>query len=284
MALFAAGVALTALLLATYTTRHSWLACGSVVLSVGALIGVVFLATAKDSESQEHYVWLANQLEPVLDRQTLDRVTAAVTQVSTALVERARQRAADAPADPQTMQAASSPAWLAVAPGPMAEPAEVLPAPEATPAPKASPAAKAAPVLRPSAGDPVKWLLDAGDERAPAERGDGFRIGGINVSDRALTDIRGILKPDSAGRRLTLILDVEGRPPAEPAVIPPGAKFTLAYKGEASDRATADGAEQSGGGAILTFRYSLGGQRKTRIVYLTAPMLARLADGAVEAP
>ncbi|ODS00291.1 hypothetical protein AUC69_07750 [Methyloceanibacter superfactus] len=131
MALFAAGVALTALLFATYTSRHSWLACGSAVLSVVALIGVVFLATAKDSQSQEHYVWLANQLEPVVDRQTLDRVTTAIAQVSTALVERARQRAAEAP-EPQTVQAASSSAWLGAEPAPksapMAEPAKVMPA------------------------------------------------------------------------------------------------------------------------------------------------------------
>jgi hypothetical protein len=280
MALFAAGVALTALLFATYTSRHSWLACGSAVLSVVALIGVVFLATAKDSQSQEHYVWLANQLEPVVDRQTLDRVTTAIAQVSTALVERARQRAAEAP-EPQTVQAASSSSWLgaepAPKPAPMAEPAKVMPAPDAMPPPKAVPALKA------SAGDPVHWLLDAAGDPPPVLPGDGFRIGGVNVSDQALTEVRGILKPDRTRRRLALTLDVEGGAAGGPAVVPPGAKFTLAHKDQASDGAAADGVDQSGG-AILTFRYSLGGQRKSKIVYLTAPMLARLAESAGGTP
>ena len=287
MALFAAGAALTALLFATYTTRHSWLACGSAVLSVLALIGVVFLATAKDRQSQERFAWLATQLEPVLDRQTLDSLTTAAGDVSAVLVERAKARAAAAPDDPRPIEATASAAWPAVEGerAPTAEPAAKV-------AVEPAPAPQAVSTLTPSADGPVQWLLDEPPSESPVGSGTGFRIGGINVSDQALTDVRGILKPDQTRRRLALTLDVEGRPFEAAAVIPPGAKFTLAQERQAQEsqaeesqadsRATADGAEP--GGAILTFRYSHGGQRKTKIVYLTAPMLARLADGAGGTP
>ena len=47
MVLLVAGIALTALLLASYTTRYTWIECGSLALSMAALIGIVFLSTAK---------------------------------------------------------------------------------------------------------------------------------------------------------------------------------------------------------------------------------------------
>jgi hypothetical protein len=242
--LFAAGIALAALFFASYTTRYTWLAFGSLALSMVALAGVVFLATAKDQHAREQYVRVANGLAPVLDRQTVDTLTAAIRQVA---AFRAPLPASAPVREPRAIEATATPGW-----------------PEATQKPKAAP------------GDPVAWLLDEGDQ-GPAGDGDGFRLGGVNVSDQALQDVQGLLKPDWSPRELALALDVEGRAREDEAVIPPGTRFSLAYDNAKAGRPEQDGADSSGG-AILTFRYSQAGRQKTTILYLTPPILARLAN------
>lgn len=249
MVLLVAGIALTALLLASYTTRYTWIECGSLALSMAALIGIVFLSTAKDCKARERYVWLANQLAPVLDRQMLEEITTAIRHVSTSLDGHGLRRAASPAAGRQAIQAASTAGW-----------------PEAKQEPKAKQGRRTTP------SNPVSWLLDEASVQSPAGVDAGFRIGGINVSDQALKDVRGTLKPDSTRRRRDLTLDIEGHSLKDEAVVPPRARFSLA-----SDLPKADRTDQSGG-AILTFRYSYAGQQKTTILYLTPPMVARASS------
>jgi hypothetical protein len=241
MALLATGIALTALLLASYTTRYAWAACGSLALSIVALIGVAFLSTTKDPQAQDRLVWLASQLAPVLDRKALDGLTAAIRRVSTSLDDDVRRRAAAVSPRRQAIQAATIADW-----------------PKVKPPPKAKWERKATP------GDPVYWLLDKPSIQSAADIGHGFRIRGINVSSQTLKDVQGTLKPDASQRRRGLTLNVEGRLLKDEAVIPPGARFSLA-----SD-------VPKTGGAILTFRYSYAGQQRTTILYLTAPTVSRL--------
>lgn len=234
MTLFTAGIAVLALLFATYTTRRTWLAWGSAALSLVALIGAIFFLTAKDPHARDSYVWLADQLAQVLDRQTADGIKEAIEQVAS--YEPPRPTPAP-PEEHPAMRAAAVSGW----------PAPAKP--------------------KPVSGDAIAWLLDE-SVQVPVSDGDRFRLGGVNLTDEALTDVRGALKPDSGDRKVKLALDVEDGG-AGNSVVPPGARFSLVHR-------DGDNAGTSGG-AILTFRYAQGGQQKSMILYLTPPMLARLA-------
>jgi len=269
LALFAAGIAFLALLLASYTERGTWIACGSAVISLAALLGLTFLSATLEDPSQvrARFARLASQLPPVLDRQTLDELTAAAERVSTSWPCRAKERpgcpavASRASQDGGVPRSAVSPSLTRHA----MQAASTVGWPEAKQAPKATSRA------------PVKWLLD--EQSGPGSPGhaDAFLIGGINVSDQPLQDVKAILKPDSSGRELALALTVEGRQGEGEAVIPPGARFSLAHDNPKEDNPDASPAEQ-GGGAILTFRYSQAGRQKSTILYLTPTMVSRLAN------
>ncbi|MGH6736862.1 MAG: hypothetical protein ACRECX_12435 [Methyloceanibacter sp.] len=245
MALFAAGIALTALLVATYTGRYTWIAAGSMALSLAALVGLLFLATAKDKEASEGIVALTDQLSPVFDRQSLESLASTLKHVSAALSRPAPPRAAPPTERRQAMQAAVAAPW-----------------PEPTQEPKHEPEAPA--------GEAVRWLLEE-DAVAPGTAG-GFVIGGVNVSGHALSGVQAILKPDESRRELGLALTIEGHEAGGEAVIPSDARFSL------SRDAAAGGPLADGEGAILSFRYTQAGQQKATILYLTAPMVARLAN------
>jgi hypothetical protein len=117
---------------------------------------------------------------------------------------------------------------------------------------------------------PVAWRLDD-LEIQPASSNDGiFLINGTNVSDQALEDVHAVLKPDAGQREVELALAVEGHQQDE-TVIPAAARFSLV-----SANPNQDGAQIRG--AILTFRYSQAGQRKSSILYLTPSMLSRFAN------
>jgi hypothetical protein len=238
----AAGIAVLALLLATYMTRRTWIAWGSIAMSMVALAGLVFLATAKDPDARDQYVWLAGRTAAVLDRQAVDGLAAAIRQVAAFRAPRAMSAPVSPPRAVQTAVAAD---W---------------------PEPKRE--------QKPVSGDSVAWLLDE-SVKVPAGTGDRFRIGGVNVSDQALTGVRGTLKPDLSPRKMKLTLEIEGRGPQDGTVILPDAQFSLSLP--KTGGAEQDGANVSGG-AIMTFRYNQAGQQRTMILYLTPPMLARLGN------
>ena len=265
LTLFAASVALLALFVASYTGRSTWLACGSTAMSMAVLVGCIFLSTIEvPSQVRARFVWIAGQLP--LDRQTLDDLTTAIEQVSTCglkerlgcmtAASRASQggdllrsdgdllRSADSPpAGRQAKLAAATTRWL-----------------EAKQDSKAR------------SRSPVIWLL--GEPKGPiaSSMADEFSISGINLSDQALKEVHGTLKPDSSQLEVELALHIEGRKFEDETVIPAGAHFSLGSEFPKADRS------KQFEGAIFTFRYMYAGQQKASILYLTASMIARLAN------
>jgi hypothetical protein len=272
LVLFAAGIALLALLFASYCGRHAWIACASTGLSLAAVFGLVFLSMNRDpAQIEARSAWLADQLTPIVGRQTRDEMKTALGQISSVL-------SAASAVGRQAMQAASTTDWFGLKERLWATPHAPVTTPHAAVAtPHAPVATRHAPVAMPDAPaatprSPVKWLLD--DPNVPASPGatKGFLLGGLNVSDQDLKDVRGVLKLDSSPHEIALSLTVEGRKFDEGAVVPAGARFSLGYA-----LSEADGSSQFGG-ALLRLRYSHSGQRKATILHLTAPVFARLAN------
>jgi hypothetical protein len=253
LSLFAAGIVLFVLLIASYSGRGTWIALGSMALSAALLFGGLFLANVHDrSQMRASLAWVADKLPLVLDRQAAERLAASLDRIQAFSPCRAGESgcsAQAAPAQPPAKDepvqaAATSPAWFETKP-------------QATAASQA----------------PVAWQLDARDVQGPVTSPWGFSIQGTNVSDRAMEQVQAVLKPDSAQHEVPLALLVDGDG-MQDGVIPAAASFTLFS-------ATADeGAAKQGGGAILTFRYVQAGQRKSSILYLTPAMVARLASGS----
>jgi hypothetical protein len=270
----AAGLALFILLIASYSGRAVWIALGSATLSMAALVGVLFLTASQDpGQVRTGVAWLADQLSLVADRPTVDHLKSAVERLSTALSCEAGQKpgcttaaSADTPgAAPEAMQAAATTSWL--------EP-KAAPEPVVQEAPKQE-LAKQAPQKqepRSASRSPVAWRLDDAGLRISSGGTGGFSVGGTNVSDKALEQIHGVLKPDRTQREMPLTLNVEGQSSEPGTTIPAGARFSLA-----SETPNERGSETSGG-AILSFRYVQAGQHRSSILYLTPATVARLAN------
>lgn len=233
LSLFAVGIALFVLFVASYWRRGTWIAAGSMAMSMALLFGLLFLVTIRDrSELRSRLAWAASTVSLLLDRETAERLATALTPVHT-----------QAPrAGPEPVRAATSGGWY-----------------DPTPAPHADPQS------------PIAWDLDQPEIQSPVVSPWGFSIGGTNISGEALERVEAVLKPDSSGREYELVLDVEENLLESEPVIPAGARFSLIS-------ANPDRNGLSLGGAILTFRYVQGGQRKTSILYLTPSMFARFAD------
>jgi len=274
LSLLAAGLALLILLIASYSGRAVWIALGSATLSMAALVGVLFLTASQDpGQVRTGVAWLADQLSLVADRPTVDHLKSAVERLSTALSCEAGQKpgcttaaSADTPgAAPEAMQAAATTSWL--------EP-KAAPEPVVQEAPKQE-LAKQEPQKqepRSASRSPVAWRLDDAGLRISSGGTGGFSVGGTNVSDKALEQIHGVLKPDRTQREMPLTLNVEGQSSEPGTTIPAGARFSLA-----SETPNERGSETSGG-AILSFRYVQAGQHKSSIMYLTPATVARLAN------
>jgi hypothetical protein len=267
LALFAAGAALLALLFASYSRRSTWLALGSTVMSMVALVGCMFVITSHDANQlRTRLAWVGSKLEPVLDKQTVNDLKTAIAYVWPSSSCGAGERpgcettaSAEPPAAKHpAMQAASTTSWLD--PKQDAEPTKQ----------DAQPTTQD---LKPAAPDsPATWRLGDARVEISSSGSEGLSISGTNLSDQALEEVHAVLKPDSGQREVELVLNVEGHNVGGGAVIPPGARFSLApaTKGQ-------DGAKPFGG-AILTFRYVQAGQRKNSILYLTPSMVGHLAN------
>jgi hypothetical protein len=262
LTLFAAGVALSALLVASYSRRGTWVACCSTAMSVAVLIGWAFLSTIEDpSQVRAGFIWLAGQLPLVLDQRTLDELTMAIEQGSTsslcgvkahpACVASSRAgspiphdddipRSAGSSSEVrQAMQAASTTSWFE----------------DSKEASRSS----------------VIWLLDGPDVSVSSGIASRYLISGMNVSDKTLTGVHGTLKPDSSQHELELALNVQGHK-LEDGSIPAGARFSLGF-----DFPKTSSPKQFGG-AIFTFRYMYAGRQKATIQYLTPSMIVRFAN------
>jgi hypothetical protein len=252
-----------ALLVASYTDRGTWLACGSTAMSIAVLVGcIVFSRIEVPGQFESGLMQLASQLSPVLGQRTLDDVTAVIEQFSTNAIcnEKERpgcvtpagriepptfpdgdrpRRAEMVSAAPQAIQAASTTGW-----------------PEAK--------TNSNDVAR----SPVIWLFDEPDAPVSPGIAPGLSITGINVSDETLMRVHGTLKPDSSQRELELALSQEQKLDGE-TVIPAGARFSLG---------TPNPNSSIQGGAIFTFRYVYAGRERASFMYLTPAMIARSAN------
>lgn len=253
LSLFAAGIVLFALFIASYSRRSTWLALGSMAMSMAVLFGCLFLATVHDqSQVRTRLAWIASKLPLVADQQTLADLAASLERIQ-------------APS-PSPCGAGQPGCGTEMAAAPLLE-REPVQAAAATagwfdtkPNPKAN------------SQSPVAWTLDDRDVQRPVTSPWGFSIGGTNVSDEALEQVQAVLKPDSTQREVPLALSVEGDSVRNGSVIPADAQFSLFS-------ATPDeGASRQIGGAILIFRYVQAGQRKNSILYLTPAMVARFAN------
>jgi hypothetical protein len=294
LSLFAAGVVLFVLLVASYSGRRFWLALASTAVSMAAFVGFLFVAVAKDPASiRAGLVWTAGKLQLVVDRETADmigkaieRIPASVAVVATSPTEVPAPAPSAEPSAPETVGtappvqvappspcedgeqppcdtgAAQANADSAAAPEPPAPQAEPM---QATSTPS-FPAAKPAPTPKPTPGTPVVWFLDDQPEQA-AGTGGAFAINGMNASDQPFDEVHAVLKPDGGRQEIALALNVAGK--TSDGVIPAGARFSLGV---------ASGKQEQIGGAILTFRYRQNGQVRTSIVYLTPAMISRFAN------
>jgi hypothetical protein len=277
LSLFAAGVVLFLLLIASYSGRGFWVALGSIALSMIALIGFLFVATLQyPSQVKPRLAWLASKLPLVLDQKTADSISKALAKLPgppPSLCEAGQQApcaaAASAAVAPATASAANTASPPAVASTDDAEPPSAGPeSMQAAATPSWTPAPPPKEEQKPAASGPVVWLLDQQQPQDSAGGSVAFAIDGMNVSDQAMAAVRAILKPDGGQREIELGLNVAGQ--KGEGMIPAGARFSLeAPKGEAS---------QQSGGAILTFRYSQAGEQKASILYLTPAMISRLAN------
>jgi len=241
VSLIAVGGIIFALFVATYCQRSSWLALGSMTVSMAVLFGCLFLVTIHDRQQiRPRLESIASKLGLTIDRQTLDKLAASLESVNIPSPEPA---AAARRAEPEPVQAAATaPGWFDTKPEP-----------------------------KTNSQGPVAWDLDQSEIQLPVTSPWGFSIGGTNVSDQALEQVQAVLKPDSTEREVELTLDVEGALVEAKPVIPAGARFSLVSESPGEDGV-------SPGGAILSFRYVQAGQRKTSILYLTPTMLARFAN------
>lgn len=264
LTLFAASIALLALLVASYTGRSTWLAGGSTSMSMAILVGCIFLSTNETpSQIRVGLTWFVSQLSPVLDQGTVRDVTAAIDQFSNYSICDEEEpvgcipsvgriesptshihgpRTAEAGSAPlQAMQAASATGWL-----------------------------EAKKNSNEAARSPVIWLFN--EPGAPVSSGiPGFSITGINVSNESLTRVRATLKPDSSIRDLSLVLSLQENKLEGESVIPSGARFRLAFE-------TPNTNSPKQGGAIFTLRYTFAGRDRALIMYLTPEMIGRSAN------
>jgi hypothetical protein len=250
--LFAAGFVLFVLLIASYSRRSTWIALGSMALSMALLFGCLFLASVHDrNQVRTSLAWVASELPLVLDRLTAEQLAASLERLRAPSPCGAGQpgcgtemAAAPLLAEREPVQAAATaPGWFDTKPDPKA-----------------------------NSQSPVAWTLDERDVQLPVTSPWGFSISGTNVSDEALEQVQAVLKPDSGQREVPLALSIEGDSVGDRNVIPAAARFSL------FSAAPEEGAPGQIGGAILTFRYVQAGQRKTSILYLTPAMVARLAN------
>jgi len=250
--LLAAGIVVFALLLASYSTRNTWIALGSMAISIAALVGFLFLYTAPESGPvHASLAEIAKELPSGWDKPVLD-LAAAIDETSASVA--------------QALSARQKPIEAALTTGWFGATAEIAVAPE-SPAPESPtsepPVPKSPMPKSPAPESAIQWFLDD----PPPAGSKAFLIDGVNVSDQPLEAVQAVLKPDSGAGELALVLNVEGG--KGEAVVPPGKRFSLA-----AETLTEDEAKQLGG-AILSVGYVQAGRRKTSIMYLTPPMLAQ---------
>ena len=247
MSLFAAGIVLFVLLIASYSGRSSWIALCSITMSMALLFGCLLFAIIHDrSHVRTSVTWVASKLPLLLDRQTAEELAASLERIQAPSPSGAGQPGAGTVplhSERKPIQAAATTAgWF-----------------------DTKPHAKA------RSQSTIAWNLNNRDVQLPVTSPWGLSISGTNVSDQAMEDVHAVLKPDSSQVELELVLDVEGHPSGNATTVPAGARFSLV-----SESPDGDGSKL--GGAILSLRYVQVGKRKSSIMYLSPAMLSRFTN------
>ena len=229
-------------------------------MSVAALVGGLFLPTLEDPTAvRARLKWVAAQFPVVLDQKTLNELTSAIQQDSTSSrCEEKVRPACIVAANPRASHNGSVTRGASLSSG----------APQAIHAASADIAPEPKTDLENASRSPVIWLLDQRPPVSSLGIADEFLISGINISNDALQDVRGTLKPDTGKGELSLALKLEGHEVESGALIAAGARFTLGLKQPKANRST------HLSGAIFTFRYTYRGQQRASILYLTPSMIA----------
>jgi hypothetical protein len=145
-----------------------------------------------------------------------------------------------------------------------------------------------------STTEPIAWLFEHGnlalEERSvftfittpEGLRVTGFAIGGVNMSERNLDAVTGVIKPDNQAKDIKLamqLIPAEGQPgeittlePGAPGAIAPQEQFALVFafpeNGVPPDRVLSEF-----GGVMLRVRYQDAGTEKSFIQYLSPAFL-----------
>ena len=85
LGLFAAGIVLLLLLIASYSRRGTWLALGSMALSIAVVAACLLLVAIHDpSQGRVRLAWIESKLPLVLDQQTADALAASLERIAAA--------------------------------------------------------------------------------------------------------------------------------------------------------------------------------------------------------
>ena len=103
LSLFAAGIVLFVLFVASYSRRSTWLALGSMAMSMAVLFGCLFLVTIHDrSQVRARLAWAASELPFLLDQQMAAELATSFEQAPMPAPPALR------PVDPEPVQAAAT--------------------------------------------------------------------------------------------------------------------------------------------------------------------------------
>jgi hypothetical protein len=118
-------------------------------------------------------------------------------------------------------------------------------------------------------GGPPLFALSPDDKGAKIN---GFLISGKNTSNQPLTEVQGVLKPDSGDGNFELNLSLNGNPTDKNVrTIPPGAHFSLVYEFPKRQKVLSPyGFIEKLGGIVFTFHYTHAGIQKAVICYFSA--------------
>jgi hypothetical protein len=157
-----------------------------------------------------------------------------------------------------------------------------------------------------SPAEPIAWLFDheslTRDERSvfafvatpEGIRITGFAIGGVNLADHALDQVESVIKPDHQAKDIRLAMrvaapddpasEIKTFEPGSPGAIPSQGQFALLFSFPEEGGLAPDQVLATFGGVMLKVHYSVGGQVRSFIHYLSPTLLERqLAEITAEA-
>jgi hypothetical protein len=141
---------------------------------------------------------------------------------------------------------------------------------------------------RGSLSAPIDWLHGKSNGKSILalsgfnNRVAGLLIEGINTSDLPLTEVQGTLKPDKGFSEMKLTLRYRGYHLGA-RDIPPGTPFSLVYDLPKNENGLPiDVFLATIGGAVFTFKYTLAGQDRTLITYLSYSAIEKQLKGLGE--